>query len=446
MRMKKILVVDDEKLLRNLLEEILLRMGKEVMVAKNGQEAISLLQTEKFDLVFTDMKMPKKSGMDVLEETKKKNPEALVIIVTAFGTVEDAVNATKKGAFHYLIKPFSFDAIESVVQKAEEHKFLIEENTYLRKEVAFKTSSSEFIFQSEVMKNILKDLEKIAKSNASVFITGPSGTGKELIAEKIHALSNRSKKPFIKVNCAAIPDTLLESEFFGHEKGAFTGALTKREGRFELADKGTLLLDEVTEIPLSLQSKLLRAIQEQEFERVGGTDSIRVNVRFIATSNRKMEEAIEKNLFREDLFYRLNVVPIELPPLNERQEDILALAHYFLEKFSLENHKKIKTFQKEAIEALKNYTFPGNVRELANMMERIVVLDRSDRVEKQDLFLHSEIKSFSKPKTLKELEAKHILKTLRLQNFNKQKTADMLGITTRTLRNKLKELDRELGK
>jgi len=444
MRIKKVLVVDDEKLLRMLLEEMLTRLGKEVVVAKNGQEAVDILQVEKFDAIFTDMKMGKTSGLQVLEEAKKKDPKALVIIATAFGTVEEAVTATKRGAFHYLIKPFSFDAIESILQKAEEHMFLVEENSYLRKEALLQKSSSDFIFESPAMKQIIKDIEKISKSSASVFITGESGTGKEKIAEKIHELSPRKGKPFVKVNCAAIPDTLLESEFFGHEKGAFTGALARREGRFELANKGSLLLDEVTEIPLSLQPKLLRAIQEQEFERVGSNKPTKVDIRFIATSNRNMEEAVNKNIFRKDLFYRLNVVPIHLPPLRERKEDIMALAIYFLEKYSLENNKKVKTFTKEAANALLEYQFPGNVRQLANMMERIVVLDRSDSITKRDLSLEpSTIKTSVKGRSLKEVEAKHILKTLEQQNHNKKKTAERLGITTRTLRNKLHELNKE---
>lgn len=447
MNIKKILVVDDEKLLRLFLKDVLERLKKEVVVAKNGQEAIHLLGREKFDLIFTDMQMGKVSGLDVLKEARKQSPQAIGIIMTAYGTIEEAVISTKQGAFHYLIKPFSYEAIESVLQKAEEHKFLVEENKFLRKQALLKSETRDFIFQSKVMKKICQDIEKIANSSASVFITGESGTGKERIAEKIHTLSPRKNKSFIKVNCAAIPDTLLESEFFGHEKGAFTGALSTREGRFELANNGTLLLDEVTEIPLSLQPKLLRAIQEQEFERIGNNTPIKVDIRFVATSNRNMQDAIENGIFRKDLFYRLNVVPIHLPSLRERKEDILALCEYFLEKFSLENHKKMKTLTKEATNSLINYLWPGNVRELANMMERIVVLDRSDRIEKKDLVLESmEQKNFYKPKSLKEVEAKHILKTLRLLDYNRKKTAEVLGITTKTLRNKLKEFNSESEK
>jgi two-component system response regulator AtoC len=287
------------------------------------------------------------------------------------------------------------------------------------------------------MKKILKDLEKIAKSCASVFISGESGTGKEVIANAIHELSNRSKKPFIKVNCAAISDTLIESEFFGHEKGSFTGADQKRIGRLELANSGTLLLDEVTEIPINLQPKFLRAIQEQEFERVGSEKSIKVDVRFISTSNRNIKEAIEKNIFREDLFFRLNVMPIHLPPLRKRKEDIIALAHYFLDHFCKKNRKEKKNFSKEAIQKLINYPWPGNIRELSNIIERVVVLDFKGIIEKDDLLLEN-LKKEENVISLKKMEKKHILKILKEQNHNKTKTAKALEISLKTLRNKLK--------
>lgn len=302
---------------------------------------------------------------------------------------------------------------------------------------------SQMIAQSPSMVRICQDLEKIAKSQASIFITGESGTGKEVIAGAIHELSQRSQFPFIKVNCAAIPETLLESEFFGHEKGAFTGAHMRKTGRFELADKGTLLLDEVTEIPLVLQPKLLRAIQEQEFERVGGTKSIKVNLRFIATSNRNMQEAIETKIFREDLFYRLNVVPIHLPPLRERKEDILPLANSFLERFCKENNKPPKMFSERATKKLLDYSWPGNVRELANIVERTVVLDfDAKEIEAEHLYLtqpSSPIKFPTVGMTLHAMEKWLILQTLEAEGQNKTKTASVLGISVRTLRNKLHE-------
>lgn len=305
-------------------------------------------------------------------------------------------------------------------------------------------ASSHFIAESSAMKKIAQDLEKIAKSQASVFITGESGTGKEVIGSLIHQMSSRSKNPFIKVNCAAIPETLLESEFFGHEKGAFTGALQRKIGRFELADLGTLLLDEVTEIPLTLQPKLLRAIQEQEFERVGGMNPLRVNVRFLATSNRDMQEAIESRIFREDLFYRLNVVPIHIPPLRERSEDIIPLAEMFLKLFCEKNKKTLKQLSPSAIEKLMSYTWPGNVRELSNIIERTVVLDFDSVIHADHLYLSSSKPLPSKDSlpigiSLYEMEKRFILQTLISQHDNKTKTAQILGISVKTLRNKLYE-------
>lgn len=321
---------------------------------------------------------------------------------------------------------------------------LFEEVPELSEELASaRMRKNKIIAESSIMKQTLADVAKIAKSSASVFISGESGTGKEVIAEAIHQMSSRAGSPFIKVNCAAIPEALVESEFFGHEKGSFTGALNKRLGRFELADKGTLLLDEITEVPLSLQSKLLRAVQEQEFERVGGSLPIRVDVRLVSTSNRNMKEAIEAKIFREDLFYRLNVVPIHLPPLRERKEDIIPLANYFLERLCDENKKLKKRLSPGAESRMLLYPWPGNIRELANILERMVVMQNSIEISAHDLCLEEPgicaIKATpdSPPVTLEELEKKHILETLALQNYNRTKAAKLLGISIRTLRNKL---------
>ncbi len=378
MAIEKILVVDDEALMRQFLEEALSRSGFEVDIAQNGKEAFALLRKNSYDLVITDMKMPDHTGLDVLKKTKELSPQTVVLVMTAFGTIENAVEAMKLGAFNYLLKPFTPDAIETLIEKAAEHRALVEENTYLREQV---TSKGQIIAESPIMKKLLEEAVRVAKSQASVLIHGESGTGKEVIAGAIHAHSMRASNPYIRVNCAAVPDTLIESEFFGHEKGSFTGANAKRLGRFELANGGTLLLDEVTEIPLNLQPKLLRVVQEQEFERVGGTRPVSVDVRLISTSNRDLKEAIEEKVFREDLFYRLNVVPIHLPPLRERKEDILPLVDYFLGKFCAENGKKKKTLTKKAKEKLVNYPWPGNIRELANVMERVVVLDFGEKIE-----------------------------------------------------------------
>ncbi len=301
---------------------------------------------------------------------------------------------------------------------------------------------NQLIAESPAMKRILRDLEKIAQSNASVFISGESGTGKEVIAAAIHHLSQRASAPFVKVNCAAIPESLVEAEFFGHEKGSFTGAMTRKPGRFELADGGTLLLDEVTELPILLQPKLLRAIQEQEFERIGGTRSLKVNLRFLATSNRNVQEAIESKIFREDLYYRLNVFSILLPPLRERKEDVLPLAQFFLKKMCEYNRKPLKTLSERATQKLLKYSWPGNVRELANLIERTVVLDFDPLIDAEHLYLDEERKiapSAHIGMTLHELEKQWILDTLDAYHQNRTKTAEILGISVRTLRNKLHE-------
>ncbi|MBF8263428.1 MAG: putative sigma-54 dependent response regulator [Parachlamydiales bacterium] len=446
MTIERVLIVDDEPLMRNFIAETLKRLGKEVATASNGQEAIQRLNQESFDLVVTDRKMPIQDGLEVLKTAKSLHPACFVIMMTAFGSVESTVEAMRLGAFNYLIKPFPPEALEAAVEQCEAQSHLLKENRYLREAIGL----PQIVSQSAPMKRVMQDLDKIAKSQASVFITGESGTGKEVIASAIHQLSPRSPFSFVKVNCAAIPETLLESEFFGHEKGAFTGAHVRKTGRFELADKGTILLDEVTEIPLSLQPKLLRAIQEQEFERVGGLRSIRVNIRILATSNRNMNEAIETKVFREDLFYRLNVVPIHLPSLRQRTEDIIPLAHFFIDRFCTENHKTKKTLSERACQKLLAYHWPGNVRELANIIERTVVLDFGEQIDSEHLYL--EPIAAEKPpetglslvgQTIHQVEKQLILDTLQAHHQNRTKTAAVLGISVRTLRNKLQEYGAE---
>ncbi len=448
MTIEKILIVDDEMIVRNFLAETLRRKGLEIHAAENGTKALAILKEHVFDLVITDMNMPDLTGIDVLKKTKELSPSTIVVVITAFGTIENAVEAMRLGAFNYLLKPFSPDTIEALLEKAKEHLSLVEENRYLRQETAPGGSRNhQIIGRSPVMKEILDNISKVAKSNASVFITGESGTGKEVIAHAIHTQSLRANFPFIKVNCAAIPETLIESEFFGHERGSFTGALNKRLGRFELANQGTLLLDEVTEIPIGIQAKLLRAIQEQEFERVGGTKLIKVDTRILSTSNRNIKDALSEKLLREDLYYRLNVVPIHLPPLRERRDDVIPLSEYFLEKFSIENHKiNNKTFSNAAKERLLEYGWPGNIRELANVIERAVVMDYGKEILPEHLSIEN---GESKPSavqvgmTLQELEKRLIIETLASQNQNKTKTAEVLGISIRTLRNKLHEFSIE---
>ncbi len=438
MSIEKILVVDDEVLMRNFLVEALKRKGVEAIAAENGTKALNLLKEQSFDLVITDMKMPGITGMDVLKAVKEISPRTLVIVVTAFGTIENAVEAMQSGAFHYLIKPFSLESLMANIEKANQHVVLVEENHYLREQIVCHPYGRPIIAESPAMKKILQDVQQIAKSNANVFINGETGTGKEVIAYLVHYSSPRANQPFIKVNCAAVPEALVESEFFGHEKGAFTGAASKRLGRFELADKGSLLLDEITEIPLALQAKLLRVTQEQEFERVGGSKSIKVNVRLISTSNRDMHEAIANKVLREDLYYRLNVVPIILPPLRERQEDILPLANDFIERTCQGNHLERKTLSPEAKKKLLSYRWPGNVRELANVIERSIVMDRGKVIQDHHLHLDGPAANAIAGKTLQELEKQLIVETLQMHE-NRTKAAETLGISVKTLRDKLQE-------
>ncbi len=389
METRKVLIVDDELLIRNFLKEVLDRKGYTTAVAEDGKSALAKLREEEFDLVITDMKLPDTSGLEVLKKTKELSLDTVVVIITAFGSIENAVEAMRLGAFNYLLKPFSPDAIEAVIAKANEHLAILQENRYLRQTVARRNAglSSEIVAKSPSMKKVLEDVDKIAQSHASVLITGESGTGKEVIAHAIHFRSSRNQGPLICVNCAAIPETLIESEFFGHEKGAFTGASSKRIGRFELANQGSLVLDEISEIPLLLQPKLLRVIQEQQFERVGGTKPVNVDVRLISTSNRNMENFVKEKGFREDLYYRLNVVPLHLPPLRERREDILPLAQHFLKEMCIENHFTKKELSQNAKDALMAYPWPGNIRELANIMERAVVLNTEPLIEAKHLHL-----------------------------------------------------------
>ncbi|MEM1283364.1 MAG: sigma-54 dependent transcriptional regulator, partial [Chlamydiota bacterium] len=442
MTLEKILVVDDEELLRDFVAETLKRQYLDVTTAEDGTKALRLIKENTYDLVFTDMKMPDMTGLDLMQQAKEISPNSLFVIVTGFASIENAVDAMRFGAFNYLVKPFSPDTIEAVVEKAREHRQLVQENHYLREQVSQQTAAvgKDFIAESPAMKMILQDVQTVAQSNANVFITGESGVGKEVIASAIHSHSQRTDRPFIKVNCAAIPETLVESEFFGHEKGAFTGAHARRNGRFELANTGTLLLDEITEVPIMLQAKLLRVIQEQEFERIGGSKPIKVDVRIVSTSNRNISQAIEEKVLREDLYYRLNVVPIQVPPLRGRVEDIIPLAKFFVEKFCIESHFKTKVLAKNAEDKLLHYHWPGNVRELANIIERAVVMCPHEKIPAEAIMIDSLTKATPPDRrcngcgvpvgtTLKELEKRLIIETLEAQNQNRTKAAEMLDIS-----------------
>ena len=410
--MKKVLIIEKQLSERELLMQLLKKEELQLFSVEDGAGALELLKKRSFDLILSDLK-----GIQILKRSNRRPLGTPLIHLKLkddprVQEVEDV-----------LIRPFEMQGLKRILLR-------------LKKPI------QAVIAESPQMKHILQQVGKIAQSHSNVFISGESGTGKEVVAGMIHNLSKRAKHPFICVNCAALSDTLIESEFFGHEKGAFTGALQKRLGRFELADLGSLLLDEISEIPASLQAKLLRVVQEQEFERVGGTQPIHVDVRLISTSNRNMKEATISNKFREDLYYRLNVIPIHLPPLRERKEDILPLAKHFLREVCHRNQIPIKTLSKSAQDKLLNYAWPGNIRELRNIIEHAVVMDYSGQIEESHLFIEDSVSQTNPivdhPITLKELEKEHILRTLEWCLGNRSKTAKILAISVRTLRNKLK--------
>lgn len=446
-----ILVVDDEPLMREYVQEALQRAGHVVTSASNGRDAIEQIAKQCYDVVVTDLKMAPVDGLEVLRAVRAHHSGTACIVMTAYGTVETAVAALKEGAFDYIMKPFAPDELELAVARAIERERLSQENRYLRGELERHYDFSAMVGESEAMRRVYEQVKKVADSRATVLVRGESGTGKELVARAIHNSGARRDRPFIKVNCAALSAGLLESELFGHEKGAFTGAHERKIGRFQLADTGTLLLDEVSEIGIELQPKLLRALQEREFERVGGTTPIQVDTRIVCTTNRDLEEAVEKGLLREDLFFRLNVIPIALPPLRERKEDIPALMEFFLKRFAQENNRPITGFAPEARELFLDYDWPGNVRELQNAIERAVVLS-SERVLEPHHFNLNHSRSHRTDEnsvvvrigtTVGDMEKELILRTLERHNQNRTHAASILGISVRTLRNKLKEYSRE---
>ena len=414
--MKKVLIIEKQLSSRELLLSLLKGKEFQLFTVEDGMSALELLQKRSFDLILSDLK-----GIKALDRSSRRP------LGTPIVHLSDDQDPSLKDVDHVLRKPFSEKGVHELLIH-----LLVKGKTKKR-----------VIAESSQMKRILQEAEKIAKSHSNVFIFGESGTGKEVIAGLIHAYSRRKEHPFIRVNCAALPDTLIESEFFGHEKGAFTGAHQKRIGRFERADKGTLLLDEVSEIPLALQAKLLRVVQEQELERVGGTEAIHVDVRLVSTSNREMQEAIQEKTFRADLYYRLNVVPIYLPPLRERKEDILPLANHFLVEVCQRDQIPLKAFSKKAEEKLLSYSWPGNIRELRNVIEHGVVMDYSNIIEEEHLLIDLKRSEEALPiVTIKELEKKHILRMLDHFDGNRTQAAKALGISIRTLRNKLNEYNK----
>jgi two-component system, NtrC family, response regulator len=446
-----ILIVDDEKNYLLVLEALLNAEGYETMTAQNVDEALRLLEGSDLDLVLTDMKMPGLSGMDLLVECKKRKPELPVIMMTAYGTIEMAVEAMKKQAYDYITKPFQNEELKLTVKKALDNYRLVKENRRLSEALSDRHRYRNIIGKSRPMLQIYDLVDKVAHSKASVLITGPSGTGKELVAKAIHYEGPRRERPFISVNCGALTETLLESELFGHEKGAFTGAVALKKGRFELADGGTLFLDEVGDMPPALQVKLLRVLQEMEFERVGGTKTIKVDVRVLSASNRNLREEVASEVFREDLFYRLNVIHIDVPSLRERMEDIRLLVNHFMEKYGREAGKENLELSPEAWKALYAHPWPGNVRELENVIERAVVLNSSGIIELRDLpaeFSQSseelDLEGFIPPgahlqSTLEEIEEKMIRRALRHAGNVQSHAAERLGITKSLIQHKMKK-------
>lgn len=439
-----ILVIDDESIMREYVEEAMARSGYGVDSASTGAEGVALFEKKGHDLVITDLKMHPMDGLETARRLFSLQPDLPLIVMTAYGTIETAVAALKEGAADYILKPFAPDALELAVTRALERARLSRENQYLRAEIHHRYHT--MVGGSPAMRTVHEQIRKVADSRATVLIRGDTGTGKELVAHALHHASPRRDKAFIKVNCAALSAGILESELFGHEKGSFTGAHERKVGRFELADGGSLLLDEVSEIGVDLQPKLLRALQEREFERVGGVQTISVDTRIIATSNRNLEQAVEKGTFRHDLFFRLNVITISLPPLRERQEDIVELMDHFLTRFAKENVRKIKGFSEKARKLLMDYDWPGNVRELQNAIERAVVLSSDPILEPQHFQLSpgllnvgSTTPQFKAGMTVAGMEKELILQTLTHCGQNRTRAAELLGISIRTLRNKLKE-------
>src|SRR2546423_10920122 len=448
--MARILIVDDTEMMRDSLAATLAREGHEVVAAGDGAAAVQRLGATKFDLLITDLKMPKMTGIELLTEVKKLRAEVPVVLMTAFATVQTAVEAMKLGAYDYIQKPFDGEEIKLLVERTLEHNRLIRENQALRSVAEQTLVARPLVGSSGVMDDVRKRIERVARSNATVLIRGESGTGKEVVARAIHAASERRERPMLAVNCAALSENLLESELFGHEKGAFTGADRLRRGRFELADGGTLLLDEISEIAPALQAKLLRVLQESTFERVGSSVSQQVDVRVVATTNRELERCVEEGKFRQDLFYRLNVVPIELPPLRQRSEDVPELCRHFLSQIAKRENKPFRHIEPEAFRFLQRYPWPGNIRELQNIIERASVLEpepgvvRAATIEpwlKQatESGIGTSAVTALAGKPLADIEKQVILSTLQQFRGHRIKTAGALGIGVRTLGMKLKK-------
>jgi two-component system response regulator PilR (NtrC family) len=452
---EKILVVDDEQSLREVLSIMLKRAGYSVTSATDGEEAIDFLHKEIFDLVITDLRMPKIDGMEVLKAVKSASPETVVLIITAFATADSAVEAMKQGAYDYLTKPFQVDEVQLIIRNALEKRRLTTENMLLKREMASQSSFAQLVGQSEAMQKVFDVVRKVADSKSNVLICGESGTGKELVARAIHYNSARSSHPFVAVNCSAVPETLLESELFGHMKGSFTGAISNKAGLFEIANGGTVFLDEIGDTTPTIQVKLLRVIQEREFRRVGGSQDVKVDVRIVAATNKDLEKAVADGSFREDLYYRLDVIPIRLPPLRMRTGDIPLLVNHFLERFSKESGRPKPVISSEAMHVLLGHEWRGNVRELENLIERVVAFSAEGPVIDTDVcgWLHrptTQSQQSAMPLDLTDegldleglingIEKDLLLKALERSKWVKKKAARMLRLNTRSFRYRLEK-------
>jgi len=462
----KILVADDEQSMREFLDIMLKKEGYKVSLASNGEEVVKLIDNDLFDLVLMDIRMPKLDGISALKRIKSIAPETVVIMITAYASADTAIKAMKEGAYDYITKPFKVEEIKLIINNALEKKNLQKENILLKRVVRDRYHFGNIIGQSPKMMALYDLLEKVSPTKTNILIAGESGTGKELVAKAIHYNSVRKEKPFVTLNCGAIPESLIESELFGHMKGAFTDAIATKKGLFEVADEGTIFLDEISELPLLMQVKLLRVLQDKEFKRVGGTEDIRVDVRIISATNKDLEEAVKEKHFREDLFYRLNVIQIKLPPLRDRKEDIPILAGHFLKKYSEELNKNILKTSPEALQILLNYEYPGNVRELQNIIERAVALESSQELtvhnlssylSEQPLLRKGPIdieipnEGIDLEKMVEDLERTLLLKALDKTKGIKKKAAELLRINFRSMRYRLEKYglnhgaDSELG-
>jgi len=441
----RILVVDDERDICRALEFLLSREGYKVTTSYSGQDAIKKIEAEEFDLVITDLKMEGISGMEVLEKSVALRPNMIVIIMTAFGSVESAVEAMKKGAGDYIGKPFINEDVKMTVKRLLEHKKVLMENLVLRQQLSQRFGGKEFVGVSPQILSVFDLLEKVIPTRSNILILGESGTGKGLVAEVVHSNSQRKDKPFISINCSAIPENLLESELFGYRKGAFTGAASDKKGLITMADQGTLFLDEIGDMPLSLQAKILKVIETGEVSPIGETKTIHADIRLVAATNKNIEEQIQKGLFREDLYYRLNVIEVKIPSLRERKEDIDVLARHFVETYSEENNKKVASITDEAMEILLNYPWPGNIRELRNVIERAVVLSGGDKIDVSEL--PDRLKAARSGKSMQTLKArldyceeKLIKDALQAHSWNKDEVAKELDVDLATLYRKIKKL------